>query len=235
MDYNPFGFNTKGRVTANAGTAYTQFIESLDNPGCLTVLNFAQVTVGATAQTLVAMRPLSAQALPGSSGQRCSCYLTAAAAAGQAVININQDPGVYTAYSFKNGATPRTANNGIAANDYLAFQYPDGSWGVDTVSSVSTLAITLSNNLATGGLASGAPVWFFGISTNVNPYDGLVHPTFTLPASTVVNLGSTFPFCNSLGLAEPILLYCANGTNASVLESVGASYANRTGPFSAYA
>ncbi len=234
------GFRNLGKKSATAGTVYTQLIEPLGALGCMTASTFAQVTVGTTAQTLVAMRPLSAQAIPNSTtGARCSCYLTAAAAASQAVININQDPGVFTAYPFLSGATPsapRTANNVIAANDYVVYQYPDGTWEANTVASVSTLAITLTNNLNTGGLAINAPVWWFGISTDTNPYDAQAHPSFTLPASTIVNFGSEdTPWITSLGLNEPILFYCANATAASTLERMTAAWLNRNGPYASYA
>ena len=236
MAFEPFGFSFFGKKTAAAGTAYTQFIEPYGNPSCMTLLEFLQFTVGTTAHTLTILRPLSAQTLPGGSGARCSCYLTAAAAASQAVIAINQDPGVYTAYSFMNSGVPRTANNAIAANDYVMFQYPDGTWAVDTVASVSSLNITLTNNLATGGLAAGAPVWFFGITTDVNPYNAIAHPQYTLTASSTVNIGSeNFPFMGTLGLAEPLLLYVNNATAASTLERASGTYGNRGGPYSNYA
>lgn len=232
-----FGVRNYGKVTANAGTAYTQFVEPGQGAGVITALTFAQWVTGATAHTLTVMRPLSAQSLPNSNGKRCSCYLTAAAAASQAVININQDPGVYTAYSFPGGATPRTANNVIAANDYVMYQYPDGTWEVNTVASVATLAITLTNNLATGGLASGAPVWWFGVTTDVNPYSATAHPAFALAASSTINFGSEAfsPWMTTFGQNEPLLLYVDNATNASVLERLSAAWLNVNTPYASYA
>ncbi len=236
MAIDAFGFSFNGKKTANANTAYTVLIEPYGAPSCLTVLEFLQITNSTTAQTMTVLRPLSAQSLPGSSGGRCSCYLTAAAAASQAVININQDPGVFTAYSYPGGAAPRTANNVIAGSDYVAFQYPDGTWAVDTVSSVTSLAVTLTNTLATGGLAVGAPVWFFGVTTDTNPYNAIAHPAYTIPASTVINFGSEgWPFVATLGLAEPLLVYVNNATAASVLERASGAYVNRGGPYASYA
>jgi hypothetical protein len=230
-DYNPFGFRHYGRVTATAGTAYTQFIEPLGNPSCQTIANFVQVTVSTTAQTLIAMRPVSALTIP-NGGPRASCFLTAAAAASQAVVNVSQNPGTFTGYSYPGGATPRTANRTVSSGDYVAYQYPDGTWEVNTISSISTLAFTLTNNLNTGGLAINAPFWYFGPTTQVNPYDGLVHPVFTLPASTVVNFGSeNFPFMSSLGLNSPLLLYCANATAASTMERASVSYTAKNSPY----
>lgn len=228
MGIQPYGVRTLGKKTANAGTAYTLLIEPMLG-NALTMLEFLQFTVSTTAHTMTIMRPLSSQQVSGQTG-RCSCYLTAAAAASQAVININQNPGTYTAYF---SGTPTTANNGIAANDYVAFQYPNGNWGVDTVSSVSTLAVTLSNNLGTGGLAAGAPVWFFGVTTDTNPYDGQAHPAYTLAASSIVNFGSEgFPFASTFRYGEPLLIYVNNATAASVLERGTAVYANIASPYS---
>lgn len=228
MGIQPYGVRTLGKKTANAGTAYTLLIEPM--PNAMALLEFLQFTVSTTAHTLTIMRPLSSQLVSGQS-QRCSCYLTADAAASQAVININQNPGTYTAY-FSSAQAPRTANNGIAGSDYVAFQYPDGSWAVDTVSSVSTLAVTLSNTLATGGLKSGAPVWFFGVTTDTNPYDAQAHPAYTLAASSTVNFGSEgFPFASTFRFGEPLLLYVNNASNASVLERGTAVYANVASPY----
>jgi hypothetical protein len=178
------------------------------------------------------MRPLSSQQVTGQTDRRCSAYLTAAAAASQAVININQDPGVYTAYSFNGSNAPRTANNAIAANDWVAFQYPDGSWGVDTVASVSSLAVTLTNNLATGGLAAAAPLWFFGIATDVNPADATAHPQLNIPASVITAFGSEGrPIMSTFKNGEPLLLHVNNAANASVLDRASVVYVNRGGPY----
>ena len=219
-----------GKVTANAGTAYTLFIPPM-GINWFSILDFLQVTTGATAHTLTIMRPLSSQVMGSSPNQvRGSTRTTVAAAASQAVINIEQDPGVYTAY-FPN-ATPRTGNNVIAANDYAAYQCADGSWVVDTVASVSTLAITMTANVPTGGVAAGAPFWFFGISTDTNPYTASAHGAFTLAASSVVNLGDEgSPFYGTLKQGEPLLLYVNNATNASVLERCSACYSDRGSPY----
>ncbi len=233
MSFNPSATYNLGKTTANAGTAYTQFVPPF-NQG-LGMLEFLQASVGVTAHTLTVMRPLSSRSLPNfiQAQSRCSCYLTADAAASQAIININQDPGLYTAY-FNSATPPTTANNLIAAADWVAFQYPDGNWGVDLVSSVTSLAVTLTNNLGTGGLKSGAPVWFFGVPANVNPYDGFAHPAFDLAASTIVNFGSEgFPFMSSFRPGEPLLVHVNNATNASIITRSTAVYCNFSTPFSA--
>ena len=224
---NIYGTRSFGKVTAAAGTAYTFLVEPMNNAEAM--LRFLQFTVLGTAHTLTVMRPLSSQQVSGQS-QRCSCYLTAAAAAAQAVININQDPGVYTAYF---SGTPSVANNVIAANDYVAVKLVDGTWQVGVVSSVATLAITLTANLGTGGAASAAPVWFFGITTDTNPYDGKAHPAYNLFANSApLNIGAEdAPIASTFRVGEPLLLYVNNATAASVLERGIAEYANIGGPY----
>ncbi len=230
MSITPYGVVNLGKATANANTAYTMFVPPQAN--AMALIEFLQFTVSTTAQTMTVMRALSSQQLPAGVSGRCSCYLTAAASASQAVININQDPGVYTAYF---PVTPRTANNVIAASDYVAFQYPDGTWAVDTVSSVTSLAVTLTNSLGTGGLASGAPVWFFGVTTDTNPYSAIAHPAFSLAASSIVNFGSEgWPWMSSYEIGEPLLIYVNNATAASVLERCSAAYANIASPYRGY-
>jgi len=230
--YGQYNF---GKATANAATPYRVFIPPM--PNAAAALSFVQILNSTTAQNMTIMRPLSSQNLPNQSGYRCSCYLTAAAAASQAVINVNQDPGVYTAYTFRNSAVPRTANNVIAANDYVAFQYPDGSWDFDVVASVTSLAVSLTNNLATGGLAIGAPVWYFGVPTDTNPYDGLAQPIFPIGASSRANYGDepgVAGFLETYNYGEPLLIYVSNETAASVLQRGTAIYLDRGSPYWGY-
>ena len=226
----PYGL--KGPTTAT--NPYLMIVEPM-NVNTFTYAEFTQFTTTGTAQAVTAMRPLSSRTNTASPPQPCSCYLTAAAAASQAVVNINQDPGIYTAYTFNANAVPRTANNVIAASDNVVYQYPDGTWEANTVASVSTLAITLTNNLATGGLAIGSPIFFYGILTDVNPYDGLVHPKFNLyaPANpTTINLGSEgYPWIGSFNRGHPLLLTVTNATNAVVMERMTAAHSDRGSPY----
>lgn len=164
-----------GRLTQTAGTAIVRLIQPI--AGAIARLMYLVYNAGATAHTLTVMRCL---------GQTT---VASAAAGGQQVINITADPGKYST-TFPNG-TSSVADNNISANDYVVYQCADGTFVVDTVSSVSTLAITMTNNLPTGGVAAGAPFWFFGITTDTNPSDGLAHPFFNMPQSTITTLGSS--------------------------------------------
>ena len=231
-----FGRRSYGLKTANANTAYYLLVEPM-SVSAYTYIEFAQFTTTGAAHVATVMRPLS-NTLTGSlygPGQPCSCYLDAPAAGAQATININQDPGVYTAYTFNNNAAPRTANDILAANDYVAYQYPDGTWEVNTVSSVALPAVVLTNNLATGGLAAGAPVFYFGVAADVNPYDARAHPGFNLyaPASpTTINLGSEgYPWIGTFNRGQPLLVYVNNVTDASTLERCTAAYSDRGSPY----
>lgn len=156
--------------------------------------------------------------------------VASAAAASQAVINISADPGNYSALN----ASCRTANNLIAANDWVVYQAADGTYIVDTVASVSTLAITMTTNCPTGGVLAGAPFWWFGIETDTNPNNGLVHPRFNALANTQLILGrmdglTTIPDLGGgiqlgNGAWQPCVIVADNVTAAGFLENVGVEF-----------
>lgn len=209
-----------GKLTQNAGTVITRLIEPVR--GSYTRLASVWYTASATAHTLTVMRPLGVTTF------------TAAAAASQAVVNIAADPGDY--------ATTTVADNLIAGSDFVVYEsaYP-GLFVLDTVSSVSSLAITLATNLPTGGVLQGGKFWFFGVIGDTNPSNGLVHSQFTLAANVTTYLGSdpgesiagfigTIPGYSGSGLSgmyEPMILHSGNATNAGVLEKVTAIYTGR--------
>jgi len=222
-----------GRITAVAGTVITRLVEPM--PGLFTSLAETWYINAGTAHALTVMRPLG------------KTFASAAAAAAQAVINIAQNPGTYS-----NFGTINTANNNIAANDYVVYQSADGNYNITTVSSVATLAITLAGNVPTAGVLKGAPFWFFGITTDTNPADNLAHPAFTLTASATtklfgidpgdtmaggigsiapaIGIGALYSTSNGAwplnGQNEPIILHSDNATAAGTLEKVTAVYSN---------
>jgi hypothetical protein len=223
-----------GKKTETAGTVITRLIEPME--GCFTTLVDFEYTCGTTAHTLTVMRPLG------------KTYASAAAAAGQAVINVEHNPGTYNDFG-----TVNTANNGIAGNDYVVYQTADGNYVVDTVASVSTLAITMTGNVPTAGVAKGAPFWFFGVIGDTNPADNQAHPQYTLAASSTTHLfgdkpglavagavGSVAPGGATLALYsatygpwplngknEPLVLHSGNATAQGVMERVTAVYSNQ--------
>lgn len=174
-------------------------------------------TSSSGAQILAGMRPFN------------YCYFNAVAAAGQAVVNIDANPGAYaTAYRYPtpNGAVPRTANNLMAANDYVAYQAADGTWILDTVASIATLAVTLTTNLPTGGIVSGQPLFFFGIYTDTDPATGFAQPYITVPTTqtqkTYQDLVSGL--FQTLHLGDPLVLYSNNAGAQGTLDLVSAFY-----------
>lgn len=212
-----------GRKTATAGTKIVQLVEPM--PNLAPHLLHVAVTVGSTAHILSVLRPLN------------KTTTSAAAAASQAVINITADPGDFTGI--------RTSDNVIAAGDYCVYQCSDGTWVVDTVSSVATLAITMATNVPFA-VSSGAPFWFFGIETDTNPNDAQAHPRYNLAASSLVQYGShdaAVGFQSSIngiykassllhadmegGLGHPMILIIDNGTVASNLETTTVVYSDR--------
>lgn len=211
------GRRNYGRLTQNAGTIISRLIEPWR--GGYTRVTGVLTTTSTTAHILTLLRPLN------------RTYFTAAALASQAVVNIAADPGVYNA----NG-TPATGNNVLAANDWVAYQAADGTFVVDTVSSVATLAVTLTTNLPTGGVALGGLFWTFGLATDTNPNNNQAHPRWNLAASTQNVFGrsdgmTSIPDHKLLdvggGKNQPLILQVDNGTAASTIESVGVEYVRR--------
>lgn len=214
------------RATATADTAFTSLIKPFSGAGfspkgkpCAAYTHVSKVcyTTGGTAHPIYILRPFN--------------YTTfsADAAASQAVVNITADPGVYSTNYLYNAPTGtfRTADNAIAANDYVCYQAADGTWVVDTVSSVSSLAITLSNNVPTGGVKKGGLFYFFGIATNTDPATGYAHPTTTIAASQTKDVtwaDSNVGVVTSLHLGDPLIFYSGNGTAAGILEYLSGFY-----------
>lgn len=187
-------------------------------------------TTGTTLQTNYLMRPQNFTTAAG------------AAAAGQAVINLTEDPGIFsTNYRFPlPGAQPtagtnpgryaypgRVADDGIAGGDYCAYQLTDGTWVLDTVSSVSALAITMTTNVPAGGVAAGAPFFLFGQSGDSDPATGNVHYFYDTTASTT-NEKFDDPLCSffqTLHPGDPVCAYFPNATATCKLSWMSGYYA----------
>jgi hypothetical protein len=217
--------NAYGSLTQTQGTVITRLVEPRANT--VTRLRYVSYTAAATAHTLTVMRPFN------------FTKLTAAAAASQAVVNIAANPGNYSALA-QNGVTPRTGNNLMAANDFVAYQASDGTWVLDTVSSISSLAVTLTTNVPTGGVAANTVLWWFGIISDTNPNTALAHPQFALADSATTTFGSesdntagwlgSVPGLSCLGMSgvgEPLILHSGNATNAGTLNRVSVLHSMR--------
>ena len=228
------GTVTVGQVTASAGTAFAAFVQPCrgvaGSPPLLykmdgTKTNWKKAnlrltsliyTATNTAHSVVVMQPLN------------WCLTTADTAANNAVVNVDKDPGVYTT-NFRYDLPPEASglvagvgDNAIAAGDYVAVQLRDGNWHFTTVSSVSSLAITLTTatpNVTGGGIETGSVMFFFGVAADVNPRTGLAHLALTSVASTRQNLLCSYEHGGipSLDAGDPMVIYSANATGAGAL------------------
>lgn len=211
------GRRSYGKNTQTAGTIIKQLVEPW--PNAWTRITGYRQTVSTTAHLLTLMRPFNLTTF------------SADAAAAQAVVNITADPGAYSA-----AGALATANNLIAANDWVVYEAADGTFVMDVVSSVSTLAITLTANLPTGGVKKNGKFWFFGIATDTNPNNNQANPRWNAAASTLFTLSRAdalgsipdHPLLNlGKGRYQPLILQIDNGTAASTMESVGVEYVRK--------
>lgn len=191
----------------NSGTANVDHFPP--KKGAYTRFDSLNYINGATAHVLYVMRPLSTPGGPG------YVTLTADAAASQAVVNLSADPGDYTG--------SRVSDNLIAANDYCLLELDDATFQRLIVSSVSGLAITFTANLAYAA-SKGKRLWYFGISTDTNPFDGKAHHGIGLPASATTNYAPNNGIAQSFRMDEPMIVYDANATNAGIINTGAASY-----------
>lgn len=194
-----FSGNGVPSQTQTAGTLIVQLIPP--HREGVTRITKAVYTAAATAHTMTIARAIG------------RTTASSAAASGQAVINLTADPN-----------TSVGGSNAIAANDILAIRETDGVTRKYVVSSVSTLAITLTTNL-TAGAASGADVWSFGVLGDTDPRSGAAHPTLTLPASaTTTYEDREAGVMASFARDEPLWVSINNATNAGTLVQLSYAY-----------
>jgi hypothetical protein len=216
-------------------TADSRWVPNWVSPsgGAFTHVSSLVYTTGTTAHKIAILRPLN------------WTVLSSAAAGGQNVINIYDDPGVYsTNYKYptpggvvasvrggsggQGGTAPsQVADHGIAANDYAAYQLADGTWVADTVSSVSTLAITMTTNVPTGGVLKNSPFFYFGTVALNDPATGQPQwqtvTTVSVRAQVMADvLGGSF---QSIHPGDPLIFYSPNTTAAGVLQNLSGFYA----------
>jgi hypothetical protein len=222
-------FNAPSRSTATGGTAFTALIKPFPGTGGLGPGNgkvaqgFSHVTkviytTGATAHLIGIMRPLN--------------YTTfaAVAAAGQAVVTLAADPGLF-ATNWKYQAftgTPSVANDALASGDYCAYQTVDGLWVVDTAASTFGTggAVTMTTNVPTGGVAVGGLFYYFGLIGDTDPSTGYGQPQTTIAASQTRDASWTdgTGIVANLHPGDPMLFYSPNTTNQGWLEALTGYY-----------
>lgn len=197
----------------------------LNVPKAYTHVTKAIYEAAGTAHDLVLMRPFNYG------------IVSADVAINTATFVLTDDPGVYsTNYKYvlpgsASGVPGNTANNAIAAGDYVAYQLRDGTWVLDTVASGTYAALVLTTtipNVTGGGVAAGTLMYFFGVAANVDPATGLAHASFRSVASARTNLlgdAAGGEFC-TLHQGDPIVAYSANATATGLLISCGGYYTN---------
>lgn len=188
-----------------------------------TKLSYLQYTSGATAHTMTLMKELS----------RVKAY--AAVAGGGTTLVLTQDPGLYSALPewLGRGITPGTANNAIAANDYIAYQCIDGSWEFNKVSAAAAGAVSGTVSLTVtavgnSGIAAGATVYYFGASGDTDPHYNRAHsqlkPTASATTTYPSAAGGATVVEQSYHMESPILVFVDNITAAGTLDYGNAVY-----------
>ena len=193
--------NTNGRVTVAFGTVINSLVPS--RKGAFTRISTLKATAAGTAHVATALRSLG------------RTTFTGAGAASQAVVNLTANPG--------------PSGNLLAANDWVAIRETDGITRLYQVSSISTLAVTLTANLTTGVAATGVGVdsalWMFGVAADTDPRTGAAHPGFTVPASATTTYTDNFGgVVASIAADEPILVQSNNATATGIIEQVSYAY-----------
>lgn len=190
------GGNSLGRATQAFGTTIEHLVPPLR--GKRTRVSKLRYTAAGTAHTVTGMRPLG------------TTTVASTAASGQAVVNFT--------------AQPQSGNN-VAANDWVAIRHSaDGVTRLYKVSSVSTLAITMTANLSVAA-AAGDKIWFFGVAGDTDPVTGTTHPTFSMAASTVVEYTDTVGgVLASHTTDSPLLFQSDNATAAGAFNQTSYAY-----------
>ena len=163
-------------------------------------------------------------------------YTAAAVGSNTTAVTLAYDPGTWaTAGIYKygipeGGTVPNFANNVMAAADVLAYQLNDGTWQLDTVSSISSLALVLTTgtpNVTGAGISAGSPIFWFGVVGDTDPATGQIHPLMDSVANTVIRLqsqGTYGALWNSLHRGDPLVFHSSNGTDAGLLHNLAGYY-----------
>lgn len=222
------------RQTQTAGTAIVSLVPG--RKGRKTILTKLRYTSGGTAHTLTVLK------------EKARCKLAVAAAGAATSLIVDRDPGKYSTDPTMGGAgtyaagvplgrgiTPSTADNAIAANDYIAFELADGTPAFAKVTAVATDSATGRVTLTVAAISAaganvGAQVWFFGVAGDTDPQTNAVDQALKPTVSTATDFPNTSavgtePVEISRRMFSPLLVYSDNITAAGTLEEGSASYA----------
>ena len=124
-------------------------------------------------------------------------------------------------------ANPGPSGNLLAASDIGVYRTNAGLFILDTVSSISSLAVTLTTNLA-AAISKGADLWMYGVLADTDPNSGEAHQTFIGTASVITTIkDDTAGLVASFGLDEPLVVQSNNATATGFLEQVGYVHTRR--------
>lgn len=210
-----------GRTTATAATAF--LVASPIRRELRAKVEKVVYEIGTTLHTLTCFRALAWTTL-----------VLAVVASGTS-YKLSRDPGNYSANATLDGkATPSTANNLVTTSDLLGIVQPDGKLFVATVSGTTTVnadgtCTTPATAAPTGGFTAGARVFFFGVAADVNPRNGLAHPSLNIQAAASATAYITKDCTNgevfsALGLNEPILIHSNNATAQGWIDYISGSF-----------
>jgi hypothetical protein len=241
LNVQPLGGFTTGRKTATVATAFAIGIPpyggkqgtplptrapSRATAGRQGIIHVTQILINqaTTNQILTWMRPLN------------WTYFTAVAAAGQAVVTLNADPGLYSASRWRGGAAlpngqtaPATADTAIASGDYCMYQSAAGDWVQDTAASTfSAGVVTMTTNVPTGGtLVGGLFYWFGPPGQNTDPANNLGCPQTGTGFQTLgllISIAESSGIITTLYPGDPLYCYNPNITTVSVIENIAGYY-----------
>lgn len=204
-----------GYGTAGSGSAYTH-------------VNTLLYTTGATAHKVGIMRPLN--------------WTTFAAAVPKntTAITLTADPGKYSTnfnYQTPGGVVPAIADDTIVTGDYVAYQYADGTWQIDTIASGTfagaNLVLTTGTANQTGAVIPlGGILYYFGIIGDIDPNTGVTNWQTTLVASqaraSLLQEG-VLGEITSAHRGDPMIFYSPNTTNAGLMNHMAGYYSPRGG------
>lgn len=195
---------SKDYHTETAATAIDEEVAGQD--GLRLALVGVDYLCGATAQTMNVMHCGT------SAGSRNT--MSALAVSGQKVLNVNTAP-------------TDPAGNATASGDIIAFQLTDGTWEFDTVASLSTKAITMTNNIT--GVDAGAGATAVADNAKVRIF-GVVGDGYSfvvgLAAATQISYRDTI-ICQAPFMGDPLYVTNANGTNDSFQNNLLFAYINK--------
>lgn len=205
---------------------------------------------GGTAHTITCMRAIGRTTVVGAFAAlpaSAAVAITIAYDPGLAYSTSSQ-PGQYGLGRIKSAGIAAVTVAGIASGDFVALREKDGVTRVykcSTVSQGPPLTVILTSVLGTGlgtagdgliaGTIGGEDLWFFGLTTDVDPRMGQPHPHYLSGAGTanvtfgagVVAAGATEcpeSIVSSVGYDEPILISSNNATAAGTIVQVAWGY-----------